>query len=439
MRKISFLLFIVTLFSAELDAQWSYVGPPDFSVSQADYNSIAIDGSGTPYVAYWDDASSGQFLVQKYNGSAWVNVGSPQWATQFNQAYQEHIKISSAGVPYVFSADYNYGGVKKFANGNWTFVGDSQFTLLRPDYLDMAIAPNGNIFTVYSDYYFNYQPTVRRFSGTNWDTLASRFVTTDQAYYNSIAVDASNNPYIAFSDAGVSDKATVMKFDGTAWSTIGTRGFSAGGANYTNIAINNSGTLYVGYVDVSTGKANVKKFDGTSWIAAGNADFSVPASTLYMALDPSGTPYVAFNQVSDGKVTVMKLSGSTWTLVGSAGFTPFVQTLALAVSPTGVPYVTFSNGTTGQASVMKFGGTSGIADHSADAQVQIYPNPADNMIQITTGDFTPETVTVYDISGQKVIEQSYSSQMNISALSSGMYFIELKNQTINTTQRFTKM
>jgi len=37
---------------------WVNVGSPGFSAGQADYISLAIDGSGTPYVAYSDYANS---------------------------------------------------------------------------------------------------------------------------------------------------------------------------------------------------------------------------------------------------------------------------------------------------------------------------------------------------------------------------------------------
>ncbi|HNZ86862.1 MAG TPA: hypothetical protein PKL50_04220, partial [bacterium] len=54
---------------------WQYLGQPAFSAGRADYTSIAIDATGTPYVVYQDYGNSNKATVMKYDGSSWVNVG----------------------------------------------------------------------------------------------------------------------------------------------------------------------------------------------------------------------------------------------------------------------------------------------------------------------------------------------------------------------------
>ena len=47
-------------------ASWQVVGSAGFSAGQADYTSLAIDGSGVPYVAYQNGANDYKATVMKY-------------------------------------------------------------------------------------------------------------------------------------------------------------------------------------------------------------------------------------------------------------------------------------------------------------------------------------------------------------------------------------
>ena len=58
-------------------SSWIMVGSPGFSAGEVFFTTIAINTSGTPYVAYQDVGNSNKATVMKFNGSSWVNVGSP--------------------------------------------------------------------------------------------------------------------------------------------------------------------------------------------------------------------------------------------------------------------------------------------------------------------------------------------------------------------------
>jgi len=73
MKKIIFLAFIAISFG--INAQgWNNVGTPGFTSSQANYISLAINGS-IPYVAFSDAAYNNKASVMKYDGTNWVYVG----------------------------------------------------------------------------------------------------------------------------------------------------------------------------------------------------------------------------------------------------------------------------------------------------------------------------------------------------------------------------
>src|ERR1700722_14854715 len=114
MKKIYLLFAQLVCFYVSSNAQWTNVGAQGISPGMVSYPGIAIDNSNTPYIVYQDVANYGQFVVEKFNGTGWVNVGAPQWSTMEDQAYQESLALNSSGTPYVFCTDDNYGTVRKF-------------------------------------------------------------------------------------------------------------------------------------------------------------------------------------------------------------------------------------------------------------------------------------------------------------------------------------
>lgn len=77
-------------------------------------------------------------------------------------------------------------------------------------------------------------------------------------------------------------------------------------------------------------------------------------------------------------------------------------------------------------------GPAGIDDLPAGASVNIYPNPTEGKVLIQCANFAPEWLTVYDINGNKLFEQHYTLQENLSAatvdlnsLPGGIYLVEV--------------
>jgi hypothetical protein len=74
------------------------------------------------------------------------------------------------------------------------------------------------------------------------------------------------------------------------------------------------------------------------------------------------------------------------------------------------------------------------------ADLKIYPNPVQNklIIQSVTNDF--DSVSITDVHGKIVIktEKLASSEIDVSTLNSGMYFITITFSEGRTTKKFIK-
>ena len=81
----------------------------------------------------------------------------------------------------------------------------------------------------------------------------------------------------------------------------------------------------------------------------------------------------------------------------------------------------------------------GIHEINADNSIGIYPNPATTELFIKAENFRPEQLRLYDISGQVIRAGKFEPKIDISQLSSGVYFIEVKAGNEVARKRFVKM
>ena len=358
----AFILIILMLITSSVQAAtylWQNVGSPGFSAGDVYYTSLAIDDSGTPYVAYRDQGNGGKATVMKFTGTNWEVVGTAGFSS--NQAEYTSLAIDDSGTPYMAYRDYGNSDkatVMKFNGMNWVFVGLPGFSANKAHYISLAIDDSGTLYVAYKDEGNSNKATVMKFNGMNWVNVGSSGFSAGEVHHTSLAIDDSGTPYVAYQDVGNSYKATVMKFNGTNWVNVGSPGFSAGYATRTSLAIDDSGTPYVAYQDgVNSYNMTVMKFNGTNWVNVGSPGFSAGyASYTSLAIDNSGTPYVAYQDgANSSKATVMKFDGADWVDVGSAGFSAGgASYISLAIDDSGMPYVAYRDqGNGGKITVMK--------------------------------------------------------------------------------------
>jgi hypothetical protein len=87
---------------------WGVVGTAGFSAFGVDYTSLAIDSSGTPYVAYLDEGTDCRATVRKYSGGSWRVVGTAGFSA--GEVYYNSLAINSSGTPYLAYEDCENSG-----------------------------------------------------------------------------------------------------------------------------------------------------------------------------------------------------------------------------------------------------------------------------------------------------------------------------------------
>lgn len=73
-----------------------------------------------------------------------------------------------------------------------------------------------------------------------------------------------------------------------------------------------------------------------------------------------------------------------------------------------------------------------------NASLTIYPNPVNETLFLNYTGESPESISVYDISGKLILSQGYEKSISVSNLTSGIYFIEITSPLGKSIQKFVK-
>ncbi len=418
---------------------WVPVGGADFTSGSCQYNSLTIDHSGNLFFVYEDGVlgggGAGKASVMKYDGTSWSFVGSERFSA--GDATYTSIALNNSGTPYVAYVDNATASagatVMKYNGTSWVNVGTPGFSAGEVNYTTLALDTAGTPYVAYEDYTCAQKGTVMKFNGTTWVNVGASCFTPGQANFVTMAVWGVT-PYVFYSDVVNGSKASVMKYNGTSWVNVGVAGFSTGAITATSMSINAGGTPYVAFPDFTlNGKLVVMKFNGTSWVNVGTPGFSDTAvGFTSLAIDPGGTPYVAFEDMGTLKMTVMKFNGIAWVNAGSPSFTPgTTQWISMAISASGKPYVAYQDWVnSNKATVVTAGGWLGETDpvniHSGS--ISVFPNPAHgsfNILVKASGNDDAQ-ITITNILGQRVKEITLPTNIETKLLlnePAGVYFI----------------
>ena len=230
---------------------WVTLG--NVSDSSGWHTSLAIDSADIPYVGFWDGTSGNPTIVKKFVSNAWTVVGTPGFTD--GQADYLSLTLSPSDTPYLA---YRSVKVYKYTD-SWNIVGTSAFDN-RDTYPSIAVDSSDTPYVAYNDGSHGKGATVVKFDGTNWVTVGTAEFSAGEIKAPSLALDSSDVPYVTFQDVGAGDKVVLLKFDGTDWVAAGpTLDVFSGKAYSPSLALDSSDTAFVAYSADDSYKVTVVK------------------------------------------------------------------------------------------------------------------------------------------------------------------------------------
>jgi streptogramin lyase len=218
-----------------------------------------------------------------------------------------------------------------------------------------------------------------KYDGTDWTIYTGKNSGLPSGFVASIAFDSKNNLWINCRESGAIGREQgygLTKFDGVAWTTYNINNSGLSSNSILDIVCDKEDNVWM----ATYGRVGITKYDGTSW-----QSYNV------------GNSGIAFDEVS--KITFDYYRDLIW----------------------------LNHLFSGGLSTAKLNSSTAIPNILANKEsFDIYPNPAKTTVSFRfNGDFVPETVQVYEISGQLIC------QKNLNTLSRAEYTTTLAGLNIN--------
>ncbi len=322
---------VTKFYEKKVGAEWTLVGG-SLGVSASYSPIVKVSGySGEPYLV---KPAGLNMTVQRFNGTDWIDVGTPAFVPETMTYGSYNIAIDpSSGVPYV-SYMTNYSNFRNARNkvmrynsssGTWEYVGGSSGIVNDWSFVEkLDFGPDGLLYMLGYDYSASPNKLFfKKFNGTSWVDVAGNI----NGEHGSFSFNPLTNEIYVAAVGGLSAsfKLNVYVLSATSsWEIVGSMDIHDS-VQKAFIDFDSSGTLYVASNDNSYYQENkVFKLNGSSWdeTASFTPTYGLKLNGFYV--DSSDRP-IALLSLSDWSTpthstNVYKYEGGAWSNVGTSNF-----------------------------------------------------------------------------------------------------------------------
>jgi hypothetical protein len=323
------------------DAGWAGIGGDGGEVSSgASYGRIAA-GGGKVFVAFSDSNLNGQLTVMQSSGSGWAAVGNPGFTSAVVDATYLALAVDASGTPWVAYVSNYAVSVAKLSGGAWVTQGSAGFAQPSGS-ISLAIA-GGAPYIAYGD---GTGAHVMMLNGATWSDLA--IASPLMLFFPILGTDGTT-VYLAYNDM-MQSQLVLAKLSGTSWTTLATSTVTIEDDWSPSVNVS-SGSVFVGLSNYTNGPV-VLQLTGSTLTSVGNiGDIAGGDSIESLSMTVyNGVPYVAFDDESrDGDpepraATVKYWDGAHWTLyAGYANPCDIEDTVITNDPSTGKLYLTYED------------------------------------------------------------------------------------------------
>lgn len=309
-------------------------------------------------------------------------------------------------------------GVSKFDGTNWTNFNNTNSGIVGSEVFDITKDGQGN-------FWFATDRGVSKFDGSTWNNYNTYNSGLIDSNVRAVAIDNQGNKWFGTANG-------VSKFDGFNWNSY-TTSDGLGGNWVNSIAIDQQGNKWFGF---GTG---LSVFTGSNWSTYHNYQIGVynNSNIHQIVCESNGTTWIA---TSHGLVECNNFSFINHSAYNSG--LGYLSARAIAIDGQNNKWISTTD-TWGYAngfSVLSSSTTSATI-LSLNEKFLIYPNPvSDNVFIQPSNEISFDNIAIYDLLGNIVFSSNNfsSTKVNVSDLTAGSYFIDLRNGSSVSRAKFVK-
>lgn len=409
MKKIIFHLFcclFLSTFAYNVSAQT--IEPVTIPSASGYIRSIEFANENVGYAV----ASFGVVLKTEDAGKTWTALTED---TSVDDEYVTSVHILDANNIYLGQR----GGSVKYSNdGGETWTTTASFT--GNSLLDVCFTTKTDGYAV-QDYGIVHR-TVD--GGLNWETMSLSTIdgVYSMLYPSAILFTDVNTGYIFGAGLTIGDGGAILKTTdaGDSWQVI-TPVNDSQSMNSASFPSAN-----VGYGAGAYGKMIKTTDAGATWEIL-NTESNITFWDVEFVNNDEGFAAAKIYTVNNLLRTID--GGATWQTIDFGTFN--VQSVGVVNKDLAYigGYTESANGNVAAIMVYKSGEETGIINH-AELNLSVYPNPATDILHVQGENI--QKVAIYNSLGQMVKEGMADSQINVSALSGGIYYLVI---TTNDNRR----
>ncbi len=364
--------------------------------------SVAVGPNGMPVVAWYDGDFPGnrEIYVRRWNGSAWVEMaGSASGGGISNTSGSSRSPVIAVGLdnmPVVAWQDNSDGDeeiyVRRWNGSAWVEMGSSASgggisnNSVESSEPSLAIGTDGMPVVSWTDASPTsiYEVYVRSWNGTAWIELGGSAsgggVSNDGRFsaHSSLTIGSDNLPVVAWTAYGDGPGDIYLRrWNGSAWVEMG--GSASGGgisnssgeSQFPSLAIGGDGVPVVAWSDSNGGNLSeiyLRRWNGSAWVGLGGSTSGGGISNTggyswwpSLAMDSANRPMVTWHDLSIGnsEVYFRRWSGSAWVEMGNGSATSGgissnggdSDFASLAVGSSNIPIIAWSDLSSGDSEI----------------------------------------------------------------------------------------
>ena len=284
-------------------------------------SSIALNSSGTPVIAYWDDVN-GYLNLAICNDATCASGAVTTTIDTGNVGFGLALTLNASDIPIVSYFDSANNALKVAVCGNATCTSGNVITTVDTGGvgMDTDIALNANGYPVISYYDWVNQDLKVAICGdaicSSGNTLVSLDSAGDVGRYTSLALNSSGAPVVSYYDN--SNSALKVAVCGDALCSMGnvTSLVDTGGVGeYTSLVLDANDNPIISYYDATNGDLKVaicSTADCTGGVISRTLD-SANDVGMYtsLALNSSGLPVIAYHDATHQDLRVAVCEDAT--------------------------------------------------------------------------------------------------------------------------------